>query len=670
MLTVFRELSRLPGASEVFDARHNPVWVLPPSSDGARALLEFFQQIDSETGAPIFTFPGGDTRFLGDLYQNLSEAVRKRYALLQTPEFVEKFILEETLAPAIDEFGLAEVRLIDPTCGSGHFLLGAFRDLMAAWQKHEAGTPVEDLARRSLDQLYGIDINPYAVAIARFRLVLAVLEAVGVTRLDRAPALRPHVVVADSLLHRRRGEQMRLSQHLPEDRWNEWGDALFRLTDSDAAARVLEQRYHAVVGNPPYITEKDGTKRRAFIRLYDSASGQYALAAPFTERFFDMAAPGGFVGMINANSFTKRDFGRPLISKVLPRYDVQLIVDTSGCYIPGHGTPTLLLFGRDREPSPGPAMAILGKRGESRQPSDPARAPVWLEIMGCRGKPGFEGTYVSVETVDRDALSRHPWVLVGGGARTFLAHLEAKSASTLSEVVADIGFSVILGEDDAFIRPSWAIHGLPATPFVVGDGVRDWQLTEHLSVLRPFGWENLEVAASDELQRHLWAWRRRLEERIVSGSTSMKASGRSWFDLRRLSRAKHKTPLCLSFAFVATHNHFAMSKEHRLFNRSAPIVKLTSDATVDDHLTLLGYLNSSTVAFWCRLVMFPKGGDQVGDGARLSATQWNRHLEYAGNLLRQLPPFRTLTGCARNCWNSHKRRTLLFKSWLALPSIR
>jgi hypothetical protein len=35
--------------------------------------------------------------------------------------------------------------------------------------------------------------------------------------------------------------------------------------------------------------------------------------------------------------------------------------------------------------------------------------------------------------------------------------------------------------------------------------------------------------------------------------------------------------------------------------------------------------------------MFPKGGDVVGDGARLSATQWNRHLEYAGNLLQQLP---------------------------------
>jgi hypothetical protein len=94
----------------------------------------------------VFTFPGTETRFLGDLYQDLSEAVRKRYALLQTPDFVEKFILEQTLAPAIEEFGLAEVKLIDPTCGSGHFLLGAFRELLAAWQAKEPMTPVEELA--------------------------------------------------------------------------------------------------------------------------------------------------------------------------------------------------------------------------------------------------------------------------------------------------------------------------------------------------------------------------------------------------------------------------------------------------------------------------------------------------------------------------------------------
>ena len=52
-----------------------------------------------------FTDPDWNTRFLGDLYQDLSEEARKRFALLQTPEFVEEWILSRTLDPAIREFG-------------------------------------------------------------------------------------------------------------------------------------------------------------------------------------------------------------------------------------------------------------------------------------------------------------------------------------------------------------------------------------------------------------------------------------------------------------------------------------------------------------------------------------------------------------------------------------
>ena len=49
------------------------------------------------------TDPTLSTRFLGDLYQDLSEAARTTYALLQTPEFVEEFILDRTLEPAMAE---------------------------------------------------------------------------------------------------------------------------------------------------------------------------------------------------------------------------------------------------------------------------------------------------------------------------------------------------------------------------------------------------------------------------------------------------------------------------------------------------------------------------------------------------------------------------------------
>ena len=59
------------------------------SDDVTRRLRDALPS-GTDKSARVF-FAGEDTRFLGDLYQDLSEAVRKRYALLQTPEFVEEF---------------------------------------------------------------------------------------------------------------------------------------------------------------------------------------------------------------------------------------------------------------------------------------------------------------------------------------------------------------------------------------------------------------------------------------------------------------------------------------------------------------------------------------------------------------------------------------------------
>src|SRR5439155_6711864 len=129
----------------------NPLFVLPISGDAASELVEHWRAIEPESGQLVHDFndPTRSTRFLGDLYQDLSEVAKKQYALLQTPVFVEEFILDRTLEPAIDEFGLAEVRLIDPACGSGHFLLGAFARLLAHWREREPGTDVRALVERS-----------------------------------------------------------------------------------------------------------------------------------------------------------------------------------------------------------------------------------------------------------------------------------------------------------------------------------------------------------------------------------------------------------------------------------------------------------------------------------------------------------------------------------------
>ncbi len=83
----FREVANYRAAAPLYDERHNPLWRLFPTADGARLLRETFTAIDPDTGALVHDFADAelDTRFLGDLYQDLSDAARKRYALLRPP---------------------------------------------------------------------------------------------------------------------------------------------------------------------------------------------------------------------------------------------------------------------------------------------------------------------------------------------------------------------------------------------------------------------------------------------------------------------------------------------------------------------------------------------------------------------------------------------------------
>ena len=82
----------------------------------------------------------------------------------------------------------------------------------------------------------------------------------------------------------------------------------------------------------------------------------------------------------------------------------------------------------------------------------------------------------------------------------------------------------------------------------------------------------------------------------------------TWYEWHQASITRAiRAPLSIAFAFVATHNHFVLDRGGKVFKQSAPIIKLPADATEDDHLALLGLLNSSTACFWMKQVFQTKG---------------------------------------------------------------
>ncbi len=626
LLASFREAGALPGLHTFFDALHNPVFRLGISGDAAIVLRQFWQQVDPNTGALAhdFTDPTWNTRFLGDLYQDLSEATRKRYALLQTPEFVEEFILDRTLTPAIREFGYRTASLIDPTCGSGHFLLGAFHRFVDEWQRAEPSRNRRDIAQKALDAVAGVDLNPFAVAISRFRLLVAALLASDVYRLSEAPDFRIHVAIGDSLLHGKRFG-MTATEGMFEEAEHYAGTGLahaYASEDLTDVQRILGRQYQAVVGNPPYIVVRDAALNSAYRSQYSSCHRQYSLGAPFTERFFDLAVTGpsaeqlaGYVGLITTNSFMKREFGSKLIEEVLPRLDLSHVVDCSGAWIPGHnrdGTATVMLFGRHRPPMAANAVrTVMGIRSEPSTPTIPAQGLVWSAIVDQVDRVGSVSDYISVSDTPRLTFAKHPWSIGGGGASE-LKELIEDGRSALKSTGADLGYLVITGEDNSLMLPSAAVPRLgfvQSRPIAEGDVVRDWSAPSDFRVLWPYSESGKELP-EEQTRQHvhgLWRYRTSLKERRAFG-LPVEQKGLRWWDLREVYAKRLDRLLTITFGEITSHNHFVLDRVGRVFNRTAPVIKLPVGSSEDDHLGLLGLLNSSVACIWLKQVCFPKDG--------------------------------------------------------------
>lgn len=638
--TAFRTLAELPAGRPLVDPEHSAVWHAPISASGADALLAFFRRTTPE-GALVHDFsdPELGTRFLGDLYQDLSDYAKKTFALLQTPIFIEEFILDQTLSPAVAEFGLTGLKLIDPACGSGHFLLGAFERLTASWAESAPGLDRGERVQRALDSIHGVDLNPFAVAISRFRLTIAAIKAAGVSTLTAAPAFRYHLAIGDALLG-----------GIDVARELDMGDGEHFEYDAEDLREyhgiLAGDQYHVVVANPPYIQPPDAKLRDQYRALYSTCHGKYALSVPFMELLFRLGkrsngSGSGYVGQITSNSFMKREFGKKLIQEFLsggytgasPEFvDLTHIVDTSGAYIPGHGTPTVILVGRPRRPQSDWVRAVLGVRGEPGQPTVPADGVAWRDIVDHLDQPGYEGPYVSVAEVPRTTYATFPWSLSGGGAGDLKKQIESAAHLNLSEAVSEMGFVAVLGEESPFELPP--LFSGPTTGLVLGDAVRDWNL-ESVRRFWPYD-EQLAPSPHAGDSHWLWPYRPHLNSVVFFGKTP-KQRGLEWFQYAFLAESKARVPLSITFAFVATHNHFVLDRGDKVFKQSAPVIKLAEGATEDDHYDLLGVLNSSVACFWLKQVSFNKGDSTDTQGARVTGDPAFDTYEFTSTKLEELP---------------------------------
>ncbi|CAM9658579.1 unnamed protein product [Phaeothamnion confervicola] len=164
------------------------------------SLLELTPRASAD--ARTFEFAeGGETR--GN--------ARKTSGSYYTPDSLVKLLLDSTLEPVLDaaearniadpSAEILKLSIVDPACGSGHFLLGAARRAAARIAKHRSpGAPSQEEFQHALREvvshcIYGVDRNPMAVELCKVALWIEALEpGKPLTFLDS------HIRCGDSLI--------------------------------------------------------------------------------------------------------------------------------------------------------------------------------------------------------------------------------------------------------------------------------------------------------------------------------------------------------------------------------------------------------------------------------------------------------------------------------------
>lgn len=126
---------------------------------------------------PQYAFDAIPLEFISSIYEAFVTKPARSEGIYYTPPHLVDFVLDRVLPWGGDRW---ELKVLDPACGSGIFLVKAFQRLIHRWKKAHPGEDIRAEALRGLlqDKLFGVDKDPHAVRVASFSLYLAMCDEI------------------------------------------------------------------------------------------------------------------------------------------------------------------------------------------------------------------------------------------------------------------------------------------------------------------------------------------------------------------------------------------------------------------------------------------------------------------------------------------------------------
>jgi len=280
---------------------------------------------------------------------------RKRDGVVYTPDYIARFIVEQTLGTHLREIfsntiltysqkgtnpndyeaikwkrksaeleaweayrnRMKTLRIVDPACGSGVFLVMAFdymkaeltrvNDKIAALKGEYVGDLFDPDSEILTNNLFGVDVNAESIEIAK--LSLWVKTARRGKPLD---SLDKNLKVGDSLI---------------ED--SNYAYLAHGFTWASAFPDIIEEGgFDIVLGNPPYVRMEFLKAMKPYLeKRFEVVSDRADLYCYFFERGLNLLKPGGRLGYISSSTFFKNGSGRPLRDFLRRNGSIESIVD-------------------------------------------------------------------------------------------------------------------------------------------------------------------------------------------------------------------------------------------------------------------------------------------------------------------------------------------------------
>ncbi len=307
--------------------------------------------------------------------------VRKAGGVYYTPTYIVDYIVQNTVGKLVegktpDE--VARLRILDPACGSGSFLIGTFEYLLN-WHRdwyaaHNAAQHVKTERVRQLDDggyalttqekrrillnnLYGVDLDQQAVEVTKLSLLLKVLE--GETAQTAQPRLMTERVLPDLDNNIKWGNSLIGPDFYTGKQMGLFGDEdLYKVkvfdwhSPTDGFGAIMAAGgFDAVIGNPPYIRiqtmlEWAPESVEFYKRRYVAASkGNYDIYVIFVERALQLLNANGLMGYILPHKFFNAKYGEPLRGLLAQGKHLEQVVHFGDQQIfDGATTYTCLLF--------------------------------------------------------------------------------------------------------------------------------------------------------------------------------------------------------------------------------------------------------------------------------------------------------------------------------------